>query len=118
LSRHWHFADFVQQQSASLCKFEAAGSALERAGESAFLMTENLALDQRLGNGSAVDGHKGLRPARTQFVNGTGNEFLSRSAFACNQYRSGTGRDLLDEAEYLLHFAGGADQAAEHALVA
>ena len=50
-----HLADFVEQQGAAFGQFEAAGAAFERAGERAFFVAEDFALDQRFGNGRAID---------------------------------------------------------------
>ena len=54
-----HLADLVQQQRAPGSQLEAAGPPLDRAGEGALLMAEDLALDQRFRNGGAVDRDKG-----------------------------------------------------------
>ena len=64
LRRRGHLSDFVQEQGASIGKFEAADAPLGRAGERASLVAENLAFHQRFGNGGAVDRHK--RPVRSR----------------------------------------------------
>ncbi len=55
-----HLADLVQQQRAALSQLEAADAAFQRAGERALFVSEDLAFDQRLGNGGAVDGNERL----------------------------------------------------------
>src|ERR1700693_1968452 len=55
LSGDRHLADFIQQQGSTFCQLKASGSALERPGESTFLMTENFTLNQSFWNRGAVD---------------------------------------------------------------
>jgi len=65
-----HLADFVEQQGALFCELEAAGTTFDGAGERAFLVAENFALDQRLRNSGAVDGDEGLAGAGAQLMQG------------------------------------------------
>src|SRR5271165_5313141 len=98
-----HLADFVEQQSAALGEFKASGAAIERSRESAFLVAENLAFDERLGNGGAVDGDKGLSLAITERVDGARYEFFAGSAFTGNENRGGAGSYHLHQAKDVLH---------------
>ena len=50
---------------------------LHRAGEGTAHMAEDLALDQALGNGGAVDGDKGPVGSRTQLVHRVGGKLLA-----------------------------------------
>ena len=43
-----HLGDLVEEERAAVRKLEAAEAPLDRAGEGAFLVTEELALQQRL----------------------------------------------------------------------
>ena len=113
--RDGHLADFVEQEGAVLGQLEAAGAALDGAGEGAFLVAEELALDQRLGNGRAVDGDKGLAAAGAEVVQGAGDEFLAGAALAGDEHRNVAGGDTLDQREDLLHLRRRADQGAEDA---
>ena len=113
-----HLADFVEQQRAALGQFEAAGAALQRAGERAFFVAEDFAFDQRLRNRGAVDGDERLRLARAERVNGARDQFLAGAALAGDQDGGGAGRDHLDQAKDFLHALGGADQRAQNADVA
>ena len=50
-----HFAHLVQKQRAPLGQFEPAGLVLYRPGKGAFLVAEQFALQQPVGQGGAVD---------------------------------------------------------------
>ena len=82
-----HLRDFVEHQGAAVgCSYPARASA-DGAGEGPLLMTEELALEERVGNGGAVDG--GERPLRAVavLVNDVGDDFLARAALAVNEHR-------------------------------
>ncbi len=53
-----HFPDFVEKYRAAIGAFEQAGLGAIRAGERAALVTEELALEQRLGKRRAVDANE------------------------------------------------------------
>ncbi len=109
-----HLADLVQQKTASGSEFEAACAPIHRAGERAFLVPEDLALDQRFRNGCAVYADERLCLARAQLVQGAGYKFLSCSALAGDQYVDVRGRDLLDQSEDLAHGPRVANQRTKH----
>ena len=50
-----HLGDFVEQQGAAVGLLELADAPRHRAGEGALLMAEQLAFQQVLGDGGAVD---------------------------------------------------------------
>ena len=81
-----HLGEFVQQQSAVLRQFEAARAALHRARERALLVSEELAFHQRLRHGGAVDRDERPAAAWAQVMDGAGNQFLARAAFAGHQH--------------------------------
>src|ERR1019366_4129287 len=110
-------ADLVEQQGSALGQLEASSAALDRTGECALFVAEDLALDQGFGNGRAVDGHKGFRFARAESVNGACQKFLAGPALSGDQNGGGAGSHHLDESEDLLHFLGGADQRSQDANV-
>ena len=56
-----HLGDFVEQQRAAVGLLELADAAGDRAGEGALLVAEQLALQQVLGDGGAVDRDEGPR---------------------------------------------------------
>src|SRR5277367_885687 len=62
---------------------------------------EELALEKVFGNGTAVDFDKRAFLAQTVFVDGAGNEFLTRAALAGDEHCGIRGRDELN---LLFHF--------------
>jgi hypothetical protein len=56
LQRQRDVADLVEEQGAALRQLDLAGRGLDRAGEGAALVAEQLGLEQVLGDGGAVDG--------------------------------------------------------------
>ena len=69
------------------------------AGETAALMTEELALDQRFRQCAAVHGDERSLPAFGKMVNRVGDQFFTRSALAQNDYRSARIGDLIKRIE-------------------
>ena len=61
-------ADFVEEERASLGVFDTPLSLLCRSGKGPFFVSEQLALEQRLRNGTAVDGNKRPRSSGTLAV--------------------------------------------------
>ena len=82
------------------------GLSLERAGERAFHVAEKLALEQAVGHGAAIhlDERRGLFAAVV--VDGAGDEFLARAAFARDEH---CGIGGCNELNLLHHFAHGRD---------
>ena len=66
-------------------------------------MAEELALEQRLGHGSAGDFHKRLVPPAAAAMDGSGEKRLSRAAFPRNQDRSAGVGNAVDGVEDSLH---------------
>ena len=64
LGRQRDLGDLVEQQRAAVGRLEAAVAALDRAGERAALVAEQLGLEQRLGERGAVDRDERLARAR------------------------------------------------------
>ena len=92
--------------------------ALDRAGERPLLVPEQLALEQRLGNGGAVDRDKRKGRARAQLVDRLGDELLAGARLAVDQHRGGRRRGLLDDLVDLADRGTVADDPAERAVVA
>ena len=67
-----------------------------RAGERPALVAEELALEDGLGQGAAVDGHERLVGARALRVDGAGDELLARAALADDEDRGRRRRDVRD----------------------
>ena len=75
------------------------GLAPGRAGERAALVAEQLALDQGLAEGAAVDGHERPVAPRAQVVQVARDELLAGAGLAGDEHRRVAGRDLLDGRE-------------------
>ena len=60
LQRRGHLGDLVEEERAAVGQLEAAQPPLGGAGEGAALVAEQLALDERLGDGRAVEGDERL----------------------------------------------------------
>ena len=88
--RH-HLGDLVEEQRAAMRQLEAALSALDRAGERALLVPEDLALEERLGNRRAVDRHERLSRALTELVDRLRDHLLAGARLAADQHRRGVG---------------------------
>src|SRR5438477_5834580 len=68
----------------------------DRSGERTLLVPEQLALQQGGGNRRTVHFDETALAAATQFVNGAGDEFFSRSCFAGNEDGCVRRRNSLD----------------------
>src|SRR6185295_16377406 len=82
-----HVADLVQEERASLSLLEPARPALVRAREGAALVPEQLALQQRLREGRAVDGDAGPIPAPGGDVDGARDQLLAGAALTLDEHR-------------------------------
>jgi hypothetical protein len=105
------FADLVQEQRASVGGLDQSDAVACRAGERAFLVTEEFGLDQRFGNRGAVHTHQWFVGALARGVDSPGHQFLSGAGFAGDQHSGGGGRHPADT--FLHHLHGGAT--ADHA---
>src|SRR5205823_15076025 len=74
-----------------------------RAGKGAFHMPKLLALQRRFRQCGAIDGYKGLIPARAVEVNGARDQLFSRAALAADQDRAVGLGNTPDQREYFLH---------------
>ncbi|MNC08372.1 hypothetical protein D3C75_559530 [compost metagenome] len=105
------FADFVEEQGTAIGSFHQAGAPGAGAGERAFLVAEQLGLDQCLGDGRAVHrNHWCLGPTR-QVVQGACDQLFTGARLALDQHVGIGGRDLADLAVHVLHRRAGADDA-------
>src|SRR5580704_9541486 len=85
-------ANFVEKQSAAVCKFEAADFLGERTGEGAAFVAKQLGFKKTRGDGSAIHLNEGAFATRAEIVNGAGNQFFAGTGFAKNQNRGSCGR--------------------------
>jgi hypothetical protein len=110
-------ADLVEEQGAAVGVLDLADGLLAGAGEGALLVAEELALEQRVGNGRAVDRHHALAGAGAQLVHGAGEALLAGARGAEEQGRDVRRGDLLHRAADLQHLrADGDDVVQGHVL--
>lgn len=99
-------ADFIEKNGTARSRFDLADLPLGRARERALFVAEQLRLDQRRRNRTAVDRNEGAVATVGSGMDGLGRQFLAASAFAPNQYRRRRTPDLDDGAlERLNRFA-------------
>ena len=76
-------------------------------------MAEQLGLEQRLGQGAAVDGDEGARGAWAVGVDRPGNDLFARTRLAEDEDRQVRDRHARHDAEYVEHEGAAADQVGE-----
>ena len=103
LQRQRQFADFVEEQRPARGGFDASLPLDMRPGKGAFFMTEQLAFQKIFRDRATIDGDEGAAFPRAAAVDRQRGHFLSRAAFAQNQYRNVRGRHLANRAKHLLH---------------
>mgnify|MGYP000518878715 CR=1 FL=1 len=94
-----HVTDFIEEQGATVCQFEASCPGGDRAGERARFVTEKLALQQGLGKRGAVHLDERAVPTLGQEVELRRHELLAGPTLADDEH--GTGADGLDEVDGL-----------------
>ena len=77
-----HFGDFIEEDGAVVGLFEAADPLGDGAGEGALFVAEELAFEEVLGDGGAIDFDEGAGGARAPAVDDVGEDFLADAAFA------------------------------------
>ncbi len=95
--------DLVEQQGAPGGHFKSALPLHVRAGERAFFMAEQFALQQAVAQGGAVDADERPERPAASMVNQQRDQFLARSAFAADQHRDRSGGDLFGQSDGLEH---------------
>src|SRR5207302_3529450 len=98
-----HGADFIEEDCSSVRDLKQALFGRDSAGKSALDVAKEGRFQKIGGHGAAVDRHKGTVFARRISVDGLGDEFLARAAFALDQHRRTAGRDLRNQVENLEH---------------
>ena len=91
-----NFADFVEEQRAAISGLKPPGAITHRAGEGAFHVPEELALEQLVRNRRAV--HRDQRPlaAEASLVNAAGDDFLAGARLTQDEDAGPGRRDQLD----------------------
>ena len=104
-----HFTDLVEQQRSAVGRLELAGFLPIRAGERAFLVTEELGLEQLARQCRAIDLQKLLLRARRGPVESARHDLLADSALSTQEHGGVRGSDLRDEIANRLHLAAAAE---------
>ena len=103
LERQRQFPHLVEEQRATVGKLHEPHPAGIGPREGAALMAEELALDQGVGDRSAVHGHeRPLGPAAAG-MDRPGHELLAGARLAGHQHVDGTGGHTVDDRIHLLH---------------
>ncbi len=89
-------ADFVEENCRAVSQFEESNLFGQRAREGALFAAEQLAFDERLRNGRAVDFHHRSPSPRTEMMHLRGEELLAAASFAEQQHRGISSRHLTD----------------------
>src|SRR5882724_3644345 len=80
------FANFVEEKRTAISGLKATYSMCQGSSKGASLMSKEFALDQRGGNGRAVDCYKTLLAAGACIMNGSCEDFLPCTRFASDEY--------------------------------
>ena len=110
LERGAHRSDLVEEQRALVRLLETSLPCDHRAGERAAHVPEQLRLEQRFGDGAAVDRDEAIGPPRAAVMNRACGQLLSGAGLACDQHRARCRRDGLEEVIEVPHHAAGTDE--------
>src|SRR5690242_5537564 len=80
-----HVANFVHEEGSAVRRLEQTLPIFICPGKGSFHVAEKLGLEKGLGKRAAVNGDKGSLGTEAVLMNGSGNQFFSGSALACNQ---------------------------------
>src|SRR5262249_53575891 len=95
--------DLVEEERARARQLDLADPVVDRAGEGAALVAEQLALEQRIREGRAVDGDEPAALALALGVDGAGGELLAGARLPVDEYRRIVLREHGDRLEDLVH---------------
>ncbi len=96
-------ADLVEKQGAAMGQLETPLAFGGGAGEGAFFVPEQFGLQQGFGQRGTIERDERPFAARTQVVEGAGDDFLAGTALPAQQDRGAAGRHLVDLGKNLLH---------------
>ena len=96
---------------------EPAGPVVDRAGERSLDVAEQLAFEQALGQGAAVDADIRAGVARAEVVDGARDQLLARPGLADDQDAGARRGDLMGDPVHLRHRRAGADNARQRRAV-
>ena len=106
-------ADLVEEEGAAVGDLEPPLAQGGRPGEGALLVAEELALDERGGQGGAVELDEGPLPPGAQRVEGVGDEVLAHAGLALEEHGRRGRRHLLDLGQHVAQRVGAAHHALE-----
>ncbi len=86
LQHQRQFAQLVEEERAVIGKFQQADPPAFGAGEGALFVAEEFALQQALGNRSAIDRHERPFGPPAAAMNAAGDQFLAGAGLAANQH--------------------------------
>src|SRR5262249_20951592 len=113
LEERRHLADLVEKQRSAVGQLELANLGAHRAGERAFLVAEQLRLEERRGQRRAIDRNERAVFAPALEMNRARAELLAGAGFAADEHgRVGLG-GALDDMERPPHGLGFAEQLAK-----
>ena len=104
-----HVPDLVQEQRAAVRLFELPPFHRRGSGEGPALVSEQLALDQRLRNGGAVDRHERMAMARALLMYRARHQLLAGAVLSRDQQAAARGTGRRDQPAKPLHARRGAD---------
>src|SRR5215510_2937441 len=113
LAREREAVNFVENDRSTVRQFEAALAILNRAGEGAFLVTEQFAFEQCFGQRGAIDLDQWPSASAAVKMNGLGDQLLPCPAFTLNQDGSLGLRDQTDQAADLAYLRALSNDAGE-----
>ncbi len=105
--------DLVEEQRAAIRRGERTDALGRRTGERALGVTEQVALDQRLGARAAVERDERPGLPRRVIVDAARHQLLAGAALAEEQHRRGRLRRALEDREHLAHRVRAAVEPAE-----
>ena len=85
LHLHRNIAHFVKKEGSGIDHFKAALLGIFGVGEGAFLVAEELALQELIGEGPAVEGNEGSVTPRALGMDSTGHQFFTGAGFPGDQ---------------------------------
>ena len=104
-----HLADLVEEARPARRRFEEASLVGERPRERTLEVAEQLALEERLGEGAAIDGHEWTVGPAARRVDGAGDQLLPGARLALDEHRARRRGDARDNPVHIEHALGGAD---------
>src|ERR1700733_952519 len=114
LCLHRKIADFIEKKCPAVSGFEPSRAPLQGACKGAFLVSEKLRGNQRLGNGGAVHADEGSRCTFRLPMQGPGNQFLTCSGFAEDENGRIRWRNFFYLLQHLAHGFARADNFLKH----